>query len=87
MIKLLRRIAEPIFFALGFYIVTSVSVLIFILTIEKFSNFLAVIHALGVIGEFYYYAHLVDDLDDKVGMHMIFSGSILETSSLFYRIV
>ncbi|XP_055638348.1 uncharacterized protein LOC129776627 [Toxorhynchites rutilus septentrionalis] len=65
LIKLLREIVEPIFFALGFYIVTSISTMIFLMYSDGLYNVLAVGHILAVIFEFYYYAHLVDDLDDK----------------------
>ncbi|KAL1375956.1 hypothetical protein pipiens_017167 [Culex pipiens pipiens] len=67
--QLLRGIAQPIFFSLGFYIVTTISTLIFVTIIDGIFNLLAIVHVAAVIAEFYYYAHLVDELEDK--RHMI----------------
>lgn len=64
--KLLRKIVEPIFLGLGFYIVTMISTLIFVMIKDNRFNFLGIVHVFVIIIEFYYYAHLVDDLDDKV---------------------
>ncbi|XP_055593943.1 uncharacterized protein LOC129745120 [Uranotaenia lowii] len=69
LIKQLRKIAQPIFFALGFYIVTTISTLIFVIIKDRHFNILGVVHVVATIAEFYYYAHLIDDLDER--NHMI----------------
>lgn len=66
MMKHLRKIVEPIFLGLGFYIVTMISTLIFVMLKDNEFNFLGCVHVSAIIIEFYYYAHLVDDLDGKV---------------------
>lgn len=66
MMRILRKIVEPIFLGLGFYIVTMISTLIFVMIKDNRFNFMGFVHVLVIIIEFYYYAHLVDDLDDKV---------------------
>ncbi|XP_065080114.1 uncharacterized protein LOC135702966 [Ochlerotatus camptorhynchus] len=65
MMRILRKIVEPIFLGLGFYIVTMISTLIFVMIKDNRFNFMGFVHVLVIIIEFYYYAHLVDDLDDK----------------------
>lgn len=48
--------------------------MIFLMYSDGLYNVLAIGHIVAVIFEFYYYAHLVDDLDDKVityeGVHI-----------------
>ncbi|XP_062546894.1 uncharacterized protein LOC134212767 [Armigeres subalbatus] len=62
----MRTIVEPIFLGLGFYIVTTISTLIFVMIKDRSSvNVLGYIHVVVTIIEFYYYAHLVEDLDEK----------------------
>ncbi|EAT42805.1 AAEL005680-PA [Aedes aegypti] len=65
LVGLLRNIVEPIFLGLGFYIVTTISTLIFVMLKDRVFNYLGLIHVVVTIIEFYYYAHLVDDLDEK----------------------
>lgn len=45
---------------------TTISTLIFVTIIDGIFNLLAIVHVAAVIAEFYYYAHLVDELEDKV---------------------
>ncbi|KXJ78605.1 hypothetical protein RP20_CCG004018 [Aedes albopictus] len=65
LVGVLRQIVEPIFLGLGFYIVTTISTLIFVMIKDHAFNYLGLIHVVVTIIEFYYYAHLVDDLDEK----------------------